>query len=239
MLILKKLLKPILAKLRNIALDNQIRKLEAFIEKNKGNKSQSGVTAIMGEKNRQKRKKINLSVKKLVQISKRNPAVILKFIEGKNTPVYQSLLAKQLLAIVQEQVGFIPPKTGIKALFLNLIVPFFSGKKGTIAFNSPEMFVLDPFKTNVYELIKHVHIWHAFRADLPGYDEKILEKFKLLQNSNGVYCGSDLTLSEIADLRNVIERNLDACKFVSDLSTKIEGGKYALEKMQSEKGAAV
>ena len=83
MLILKKLLKPILTRLRNIALDNQIRKLEAFIEKNKGHKSKSGVKAVIADKNRQKRQKVNLSVKKLVQVSKRNPAVILKFIEGK------------------------------------------------------------------------------------------------------------------------------------------------------------
>ena len=223
-------------------LDREIARMEAFLKRHSSSRKRAlgrGIKGNFSQKINEKKAKINLSVRKLIQISKRNPKVIIKFIEKHNTPVFQTILAQKLLKIINEKEGFIPPKKGIKALFLNFVIPLVCGETPVVAFNSPEMFVINPFKLNVYKLIEHVHIWHAFRANMPGYKQKAIENYKKLQKSpNGIY-SKQLTLSEIQDVRDVAERGLDACAFLIEISNEYEGGKFAVGKMSTSAGARI
>lgn len=225
---------------KNCLLDRQIRMLEKFIEKNKSAlKRGQGVNSSFTQKIKEKNQKIHLSVKKLIQVSKQNPKVIIKFIENKNTKVYQTPFAIKLLKHINEEQGFIPPKTGIKALYLNTIIPLICGKKMIFSLQSSEMFVFAPKKLHLYKLIEGVYHWHAFRAKLDGYNEKAIENYKKTQISKNKEYIKRLSFDEIQEVKAVVYRGLEACKFIMNFSIEYDNAKNLTSKTNSVTGASV
>ena len=157
------------------------------------------------------------------------PEKFFEYIQGAKTPVYKIKKAKEILALINEQEGFIYPKKGLCALYLNLIL----NKK--ISFKTPEMFVLSSFCVNPYAISYQFYNWYCYKLGLKGYEDDTQEKFKNVFE----YCEKDkidtLSYSEILGLKSAIRRDIEAIEFVQKLAKNKYMARKNLEKIKQKK----
>ncbi len=200
---------------------------------------QEGASLNLNSKSEQKKKRMEADITKIVKTAQNDPEILLGFVQEEGTPVYRFAGADAILKTIGEEEGFITPLCGLKALYLNFIVNIIANKKLSISFKTSEMFVICDKKPDTYKMLHQFHMWYAFRIELPGYDTKTQEKFKQMykfMNNDNV---SVMTTSEVYELKEAIARDLEASDFVIKLAKEYEGAKQALNKMVSQKGAAI
>ena len=114
---------------------------------------------------------------KIVKKLQNNPDKLLEYVERHGTKVNKIIKADKILALINETEGFITPKKGLKALYLNFVI----NKK--ISFNFEECFVLRNLPLDPYYTIHQFYTWYAFKAGFAGYEYETQEKFNALINS--------------------------------------------------------
>ena len=174
----------------------------------------------------QRKKEIEKKVENIVKKAKNNPYRLIAYIEKQGTNVYRINNADKILAPINETEGFITPKKGIKALYLNLVL----FKKLSLKFD--ECFILRNLSLDPYCTIHQFYCWYAFKSGFAGYEYEAQENLKkVLYSNNRKEKLNSLSLSEIIASKEAIKREIEALDFVINLSKNTEGSKKAFEKL--------
>ena len=138
---------------------------------------------------------------------------------------------------IGEEEGFVPPKKGLKALYLNFFVSLLCDKKFKLSFKTQELFVLRDMEINVYYMLHQFHKWYGFKKNLPGYDDKSQQLFK--RNLDKMTEDKVLTVDEIVMLKEAIARDAQATDFVIKLSKENDGARNVIKKIKNDGSAEI
>lgn len=177
-----------------------------------------------------KAKKINQEkVEKLVQTYLHEPKKLFDYIKGANTRVHVLKSAKKILSVISEDEGFILPKKGIKALYLNLIL----NKKFSLT--TSEMFVMSSYDVNIYAFIYQFYNWYCYKMKLYGFEDSVQENFKHIFEICETSRVNTLSYDEIMGLKAAIRHDIEAIEFVKNMAVKNSMAKKNLNKIKSGK----
>ena len=186
------------------------------------------------EKNKSK---VENNVKTILKKYENNPQKLLAFIRKNGTKVYKIPFANKILAIICYEEGFVASTHGLKALYLNTVIPIFTDEKIKFSLKSEPMFVLRNLPLDRYCMIQQFHKWYAMKLNLPGFDAEAQNNFQKYVNSNDENIKS-LSVEEILGLKEAIARDVEAINFILDLAKSTSGAKNALKKITTG-GASV
>ena len=179
-----------------------------------------------------RKKRIEKNIENLVRKAKNNPYRLIAYIEKHGTPVYRINNANKILAVINETEGFITPKKGIKAVYLNIII----NRKVSVRFT--ECFVLRNMQLNPYYTIHQFYSWYAFKSGFAGYEYEAQENLKkVIYSKNRQEKINALGISDILSVKEAVRRDIEALDFVIKLSQNTEGAKKAFEKMMLKTSA--
>lgn len=169
---------------------------------------------------------VNLILKKY----ENNPDKLLAFIRRSGTKVYKLKFADKVLGLIKFEEGFVSSAVGLKALYLNIIIPILSGEKIKLSLKTEPMFIMRKLPLDKYYMIQQFHKWYAMKLKLPGFDAKSQNNFQKFLNSNDEDI-KNLSVQEILGLKEAIARDVEAINFIVDLAKNTAGSKNALKKM--------
>ncbi len=172
-------------------------------------------------------------IEKIIEKCLDNPKKFFEYIEGAKTPVHKVKFAKKILENINEQEGFIYPKKGLKALYLNLIL----NKK--FSFKTPEMFVLSSYDVNPYAISYQFYNWYCYKMGLSGFETEVQEKFKHVFEITETKKIDLLSYKEILELKGAIKRDIEAIDFVKKLAMKKAMSKKNLEKIKNKEAVRI
>ncbi len=156
------------------------------------------------------KEKIESLINSVLKNSKDDPKKLYDYIRQAKTKVYILKYADKFLNLIKEKEGFIYPKKGFSALYLNLIL------EHKISFKTDELFVLRSYDINLYAYIYQFYNWYCYKMKLKGYEEDTQNKFKNVFD----ICETDkinlLSPEEILTLKGAIRRDIEAINFVLD-----------------------
>ena len=179
-----------------------------------------------------RKKEVQNKVEKLVIKAKNNPYRLIEYTEKHGTPVYKIKNADKILAVVNETEGFITPKKGLKAIYLNAII----NKKLSAKFD--ECFIMRNIALDPYYTIHQFYNWYAFKSGFAGYEFEAQEKFKkLFYAKNQREKINNLGISDILEIKEAINRDKEALDFVIRLATNTDGAKKAFNKIMLKTSA--
>lgn len=218
---------------------NLIRRIAAIIYKNKLGLLKTKITP-----NKFKKYNANLKIKeynpilqgekveKILEKYSADPIKLLEYIKGGNTPVYIKNDADKILSCIKEEQGFISPKKGLEALYLNLVL----NKK--IAYETPEMFIINA-NFSSYLFVYEFYKWYCYKTGIKGYEKETQIKFKKVFNFSESSKLEELTYDDIIELKTAIKRDIEAIDFVKNYSRKHFGSSKAYKKLKETKFANI
>ena len=174
----------------------------------------SGVNLTLNSKLEENKKNLEEKIKLL---AKENLDNLLEYTEKNGAKVYFVKNAKKLLNPIREKVGFIIPKKGFSAFYLNL----FLNKK--ISFKTKPIFVFEREKLSGYKILYNFYLWAAYDFNMPGFNENFKKNIEELENLDF----STLNYNEIMNLKDAINIEKDALKFSLSFMKELEGAKTA------------
>ena len=173
-----------------------------------------------------RKKEIQKDIEKILKDVKNNPYKLIEYIEKQGTKVYKIKNANKILAIIDETEGFITPKKGIKALYLNFII----NKRFSMSFN--ECFIMRDLAMDPYYTIHQFYNWYAFKSGFAGYEYDTQEKFKkVIYAKNRKEKIDTLSIADILAVKEAIHRDVEAINFVINLAKNTDGTKQAFQKI--------
>jgi len=186
------------------------------------------------------KEEINAEARLILKEAVNNPEVLVSFIKSKGTQVIKSKHMKAILFLLGEQEGFLPPLKGFKAFALAVLLNMVSLTKLNTAFETPALFALDDKPVNIYFLSHQFHLWLSYINELPGFDENTRKNFKNIWDSNAdsMEVGK-LSIEEIVSLKDAITRDVEALKFVKEMTREFVGQKNSLKKIQQSGSANI
>ncbi len=193
----------------------------------------NGATLSIKDENYKKDKVNQEKIEKLIENHINEPQKLFDFIKGAKTPIYKIKNADKILAKINEQEGFILPKKGLKALYLNLIL----NKK--IAFETSEIFVLRSYDVNIYAFIYQFYNWYCYKMKLSGFENDTQEYFKHIFEICETNKIDLLNYEEILNLKSAIKRDIEAIDFVKKMAQKFSMQKKNLEKIKQGQSISV
>ena len=179
------------------------------------------------------KEEINAEARSILKKAVNNPEILVNFIKSKGTGVIKSKYMKPVLFLLGEQEGFLPPMKGFKAFTLAFLLNIISSAKLKTDFQTPALFALDDKPINIYFLSHQFHLWLSYINELPGFDETTRKNFKNVWDSNvdSMEIGR-LSIEEILSLKDAIARDIEAIKFVKEMTREFVGQKQSLEKIK-------
>ena len=192
------------------------------------NKAANGITLTLSSKLEDIRKEIYEDVKKLAKENSDNLFKLLEISKNEGAKFYILKNADILLKPISEKQGFIAPKKGFSALYLNLL----TSKK--FSFKSDEVFVFENEKLSPYSLIYNFYMWYSFKKGLPGFKDEALTIKNIEKNNNF----DNLKYEEIMELKQALNRERDALKFTVEFIKEHEGSKNAYDKLKDKENGA-
>jgi len=213
-------------------LKNRLRRKYKSAYSNSTTKKVFGKAASLELTSKTERNKVKLGkdVNVILKKYENNPEKLLKFIRRSGTKVYKIRFAAKILAVIKYEEGLISSATGLKALYLNIIVPIIAGKKICLSFKTEPMFILNNLPLDKYCMIQQFHKWYAMKLNLPGFDAESQNNFQKFVNSNNADVKA-LSVSEILGLKEAIARDVEAITFIVDLAKSTAGSKNAMKKI--------
>ena len=186
----------------------------------------NGVTLSIKDESYEKDKMVQEKIENIIEKYANEPEKFFEYIKGAKTPIYKIKNADKILSKINEQEGFILPKKGFKALYLNLIL----NKK--LKFNTTEMFVMRNGELNSCAFIYQFYNWYCYKMKLSGYQDETQEMFKHIFEICETSKIQTLTYEEILSLKSAIKRDVDAINFVKKITQKFSLAKKNLEKIK-------
>lgn len=176
---------------------------------------------------------INAEARLILKEAVNKPEILVNFIKSKGTKVIKSKYMKPILFLFGEQTGFLPPTKGFKALALSVLLNIVSGARLKLDCKTPTLFALDDKPLNIYLLSHQFHLWLSYINELPGFDENTRKNFKNIWDSNVNSIEIDkLSFEEILSLKDAMARDLEAIKFVKEMTREFVGQKQSLNKIK-------
>lgn len=165
----------------------------------------------------------------------KEPKEIFEYIKEQGTSIFLIERANTVLWFVGEEEGFIPPKTGLSAILLELCINIFSSQKIPFGLKTPAMFVLRGLDVSAYFLAYQLYHWMAFTKNLSGYDPKTVKNFKNIFNiDRNPTAIKNLSIEEILSLQEAIARDVEAIDMVVELAKEVSGQKKAMDKLKKD-----
>lgn len=186
----------------------------------------NGATLSLNDKNCKKDEANKEKLEKIIEKYIKQPEKFFEYIKGAKTPVYKIKNADKILAQIGELEGFILPKKGYKAFYLNLIL----NKK--ISFKTSEMFVLRNGELNTYAFIYQFYNWYCYKMKLSGFEDETQEMFKNVFEICETSKIDTLNYEELIGLKGAIQRDIEAINFVKKIVQKFSLAKKNLEKIK-------
>lgn len=183
---------------------------------------------------------INKQARLLIKNAIEQPELLIDFVSSKGTLIVKSRHMDKTLRLFGQKPGFIPPMSGIKALFFILIINMFSQVKLDIGLKTPALFALKDEPLNIYTLSHQFHLWLSYINDLPGFEEKTIKNFRNFWDD-----GADsrdisyLSVDDMLSLKDIIARELEALNFVKEMARELVGQKTSLEKLRAGKSISL
>lgn len=193
----------------------------------------NGATLSIKDENYEKDKANQEKIEKIIEKYINEPEKFFDYIRGAKTPIHKIKNADKILAKINEQEGFILPKKGLKALYLNLIL----NKK--ISFKTSEMFVLRNGELNTYAFIYQFYNWYCYKMKLSGFDNETQEQFKHIFEICETDKINSLNYEEILNLKSAIKRDIEAINFVKKIVQKFSMQKINHEKIKQGKSVNI
>ena len=172
-------------------------------------------------------------IEKILDLYYKDPKKIFDYIKGAKTPVYIIKKADKILNFINEDEGFILPKKGFEAFYLNLIL----NKKFSL--RTSEMFVMRSYNVNIYALIYQFYNWYCYKMKLDGYENETQEQFKHVFEICETSKIDELSFNEILGLKSAIRRDIEAIEFVQQFAKKKTMAKKNLDKIKQGKAIKV
>lgn len=188
-------------------------------------------------KTNQSRLKLEENIKTILKKYENNPQKLLEFIEKKGTKIYKVPFAPKILRLIKYEEGLVNKVTGLKALYLNIIISILAQEQIKLSFKRESSFIIDKSRIDNYKLIQQFHKWYAMKLNLPGFDEESQNNFQKFITSNEENVQS-LTIDEILGLKEAIARDVEAINFIVDFAKSTTGSKNAMKKITAG-GASV
>jgi len=188
---------------------------------------------IINSKAKEKTKANEEKIEKILNLTIDEPKKLFDYIKGAKTPVYKIKYASKILSFIKETEGFIYPKKGFSAFYLNLVL----NKK--IAFKTTEMFVISNFDINKTILVYQFYIWYSYKMKLEGYENDTQEKFNQVFEICETNKIDKLSIEEIVELKSAIKRDVEAIDFTKRFSEKKFSAKQAIEKVKKGKSISI
>lgn len=189
----------------------------------------SAATLTINNSSNHEKKANQEKIKEILDNALKSEDGLFKYIEKSTTPIYKIKFADKILAKINETEGFILPKKGLKALYLNLIL------NHKISFKTPEMFVLRDYNVNIYAFIYQFYNWYCYKMSLDGFSPSAQEQFKNVFE----ICETDkintLTFEEIMELKGAIKQDVEAIDFVINYVKEKVKAKECLDKIKDGK----
>ena len=193
----------------------------------------NGATLSIKTEQNEKDKIHQQKIENLIEKYINNPNKLFDFIKGAKTPIYEIKSAKKILERIGEFEGFILPKKGFQALYLNLIL----NKK--ISFRTSEMFIISSYNVNLYAFLYQFYNWYCYKMKLSGFEDDIQEQFKHVFEICETSKIDELSYEEILNLKSAIKRDIEAIDFVKKITQKITLSKKNLDKIKQGKTISV
>lgn len=168
---------------------------------------------------------VKQNVEDIIKNCENNPYKLIEYIEAAGTKVYKLPHADKILQVIGEEEGLICELKGLKALYLNL-----STNSG-FSIKTKPVFVMREGTIEPLYMLHHFYKWYALRMNLPGFDFKAQQNFKkYLKNPNDASITS-LSVNDILDLQEAIERDKEATAFCLSRAKQTVGAKNVHKKM--------
>ena len=184
----------------------------------------------LNTKTNKNKTKLEADVKTILKKYTNEPEKLLEFVKRSGTKVYKIKFANKVLKLINFEAGFLSASSGLKALYLNIIIPMLAKEPIKCSLKSDPMFVLSTTPLDNYCTIQQFHKWYAMKLNLPGFNEEAQNNFQKFMTTDD----SDiklLSIEEILDLKEAIARDVESINFLVDLAKSTAGSKNALKKI--------
>ena len=188
-----------------------------------------GVSLDLSSKLEDLRKEIYENVKTIAKENVNDLQNLLKIIKNEGFKIYILKNSNVLLKPIKEHEGFIPPKKGLSALYLNFLTT------KNFSFKTEGLFIFENEKLSPYTLLYNFYMWYSYKTGLPGFGEENLQ-IKNLENLEKEENVQNLKYEDIMKLKQALNRERDAMKFTVEFMKETEGSKFAYEKLKNEEG---
>ena len=155
------------------------------------------------------------------------------YIQAANTPVYRVPNAQKYLVKIGEDIGFIPEKRGLIALYISLMT------EHRFSLKTKPMILLETEASDIYTILHSFYLWYSYKSGLPGFDYSAQEKFKKYMSNGTKADVRRLNLDDIESLKEAVKRDQEATDFVLEFAQQIEGSKKVLDGIKNSGSADV
>lgn len=186
----------------------------------------SAATLTINNKADETKKANQEKIEKIINSFLNEPKKFFDYISGAGTQVHIKKNADKFLSKIGEFEGFILPKTGASALYLN----FFLNKK--ISSKTKEMFVISSYNVNPYAIAYQFYNWYCYKMGLDGYQVEAQEKLKHVFEICESTKINSLSYSEVLELKSAVKRDIEAIEFVQKLARNKAMAKKNLDKIK-------
>jgi len=168
-------------------------------------------------------------IEAILDLYYKEPKKLFDYIQKANTPVFVVKNITKILNLIHEKEGFILPKRGIEAFYLNFIL----NKK--ISFKTSEMFLVSNYDVDICELAYQFHNWYCYKMGLDGYDAKTQEHFKHVFEICETSKIDNLSFQDVISLKTAVRRDIEAIEFVQRFVQKKTKSKKNLDEIKQGK----
>jgi len=216
-------------KVLHIGLKNKFK-----IDKQNSNKRKyikNGCVLNLESEAKKKKEQAQSEIQHLLKTYQNDPQKLLEFIENNKTPIIINNKAVSILSFIKEAEGLILPCSGIKALYLNLIL----NKKFSLKTNL--MFIISNRNVEIHYMLHDFYKWYMIKFNVVKLTRKGNELMEKMLSSDEII--NKLSYQEIYDIKTAIELDKEAIDFVVTMAKNQEGSKKALEKLSSDGSATI
>ncbi len=190
------------------------------------NKMTEGAKLTISAKLDKKIQKVQEEIWALAREHKDNLSNLLEIAKNEGARVYVLKNAEFLFKLIGEEEGFITPKGGICALFLNLFLD------KNFCFKTSPLFIFKDEEISVYKILYAFYNWYIYKNSLMEFDENTIRRVKNIDKLEQTGEIDNLSYSEIMNLKHLIARNKEGMKFVLDFTKEVQGSKNAYNNLK-------
>lgn len=151
--------------------------------------------------------------KKIVKANFSDIEKTLELLKQENVRVLRFKSATDILSIIKEKQGFIPPLKGFEAYYLNFCIGVFCDKKFVFKSVSEPMFIFNTNEMDVCFLAAQIYKYVAFKMKMSGFEHPVRSNYKKIYYAPKVSEIEKLTAGDIFAIKDAISRDVEAVDF--------------------------